>query len=41
AEVDDDQEAVKIKELIEIVPDEEEVAINVIPFTTKPPSIVD
>ncbi|GJS18613.1 hypothetical protein Tco_0894576 [Tanacetum coccineum] len=30
-EVDDDQEATKIKELMEIVPDEEEVAIDVIP----------
>ncbi|GJW26838.1 hypothetical protein Tco_0040649 [Tanacetum coccineum] len=41
AEVDDDQEAAKIKELIEIVPDEEEVAIDVIPLATKPPTIVD
>ncbi|GJT60863.1 hypothetical protein Tco_1004396 [Tanacetum coccineum] len=41
AEVDDDQEAAKIKELIEIVPDEEEVAIDAIPLATKPPTIVD
>ncbi|GKE52783.1 hypothetical protein Tco_1487939, partial [Tanacetum coccineum] len=41
AKVDDDQEAAKIKELMEIVPDEEEVAINAIPLTTKPPTIVD
>ncbi|GJX27137.1 hypothetical protein Tco_0233433 [Tanacetum coccineum] len=41
AEVDDDQEAAKIKELIEIVPDEEEVAINAIPLAVKSPSIVD
>ncbi|GJT59421.1 hypothetical protein Tco_1002954 [Tanacetum coccineum] len=41
AEVDDDQETSKIKELIEIVPDEEEVAIDAIPLTTKPPTIVD
>ncbi|GJZ07281.1 hypothetical protein Tco_0541074 [Tanacetum coccineum] len=40
-EVDDDQEATKIKELMEIVPDEEEVAIDVIPLATKPPTIVD
>ncbi|GJT82428.1 ribonuclease H-like domain-containing protein [Tanacetum coccineum] len=39
AEVDDDQEAVKIKELIEIVLDEEEVAIDAIPLATKSPSI--
>ncbi|GKE89373.1 hypothetical protein Tco_1566848, partial [Tanacetum coccineum] len=32
AEVDDDQEATKIKELMEIVPDEEEVAIDSIPL---------
>ncbi|GJY27590.1 hypothetical protein Tco_0403357 [Tanacetum coccineum] len=41
AKVDDDQEAAKIKELIEIVPDEEEVAIDAIPLATKPPTIVD
>ncbi|GJU82865.1 hypothetical protein Tco_1285230 [Tanacetum coccineum] len=29
----------KIKELMEIVPDEEEVAINAIPLATKPPTI--
>ncbi|GKE74442.1 hypothetical protein Tco_1536483 [Tanacetum coccineum] len=40
-EVDDDQEVAKIKELIEIVPDEEEVAIDAIPLATKPLSIVD
>ncbi|GKC65690.1 putative ribonuclease H-like domain-containing protein, partial [Tanacetum coccineum] len=41
AEVDDDQEATKIKELMEIVHDEDEVAINAIPLATKPPTIVD
>ncbi|GJZ19470.1 hypothetical protein Tco_0556060 [Tanacetum coccineum] len=41
AEVDDDQEAAKIKELMKIVPDEEEVAINAISLATKPPTIVD
>ncbi|GJX45891.1 hypothetical protein Tco_0262567, partial [Tanacetum coccineum] len=41
AEVDDDQEAAKIKELMKIVPDEEEVAIDAIPLATKPPTIVD
>ncbi|GJX50060.1 hypothetical protein Tco_0276905 [Tanacetum coccineum] len=39
--VDDDQEAAKIKELMKIVPDEEEVAIDAIPLATKPPTIVD
>ncbi|GKF92051.1 hypothetical protein Tco_0278770, partial [Tanacetum coccineum] len=41
SEVDDDQEAAKIKELMEIVLDEEEVAIDSIPLVTKPPTIVD
>ncbi|GJR05620.1 hypothetical protein Tco_0528604 [Tanacetum coccineum] len=40
-EVDNDQEAAKIKELMEIIPDKEEVAIDVIPLAVKPPSIVD
>ncbi|GKD91135.1 hypothetical protein Tco_1366642 [Tanacetum coccineum] len=41
AEVDDDQEAAKCKELMEIVPDEEEVAIDAIPLATKPLTIID
>ncbi|GKA29778.1 hypothetical protein Tco_0716023 [Tanacetum coccineum] len=41
AKVDDDQETTKIKELMKIVSDEEEVAIDAIPLATKPPSIVD
>ncbi|GKC17278.1 hypothetical protein Tco_1014060 [Tanacetum coccineum] len=41
AEVDDGQEATKIKELMKIIPDKEEVAIDVIPLATKPPTIVD
>ncbi|GJY57477.1 hypothetical protein Tco_0456592 [Tanacetum coccineum] len=40
-EVDDDQEAAKIKKLMEIVPDEEEVAIDAIPLATKPPTIIE
>ncbi|GJV19846.1 hypothetical protein Tco_1368866 [Tanacetum coccineum] len=40
AKVDDDQEAVKIKELMEIVPDKEEVAIDAIPLAVKPASII-
>ncbi|GJY85457.1 hypothetical protein Tco_0499483 [Tanacetum coccineum] len=39
--VDDDHEATKMKELMKIVPDEEEVAVDAIPLATKPPSIVD
>ncbi|GJX61708.1 putative ribonuclease H-like domain-containing protein [Tanacetum coccineum] len=41
AEVDDDQETTKIKELMEIVPDKEEVVIDAILLDVKPPSIVD
>ncbi|GJV08294.1 hypothetical protein Tco_1345950 [Tanacetum coccineum] len=39
--VDDDQEEARMKELINIVPDEEEVVIDAIPLATKPPCIVD
>ncbi|GJR68184.1 hypothetical protein Tco_0014249 [Tanacetum coccineum] len=39
--LDDDQEEVEMKKLIKVVPNEEEVAINVIPLATKPPRIVD
>ncbi|GKB75853.1 hypothetical protein Tco_0942748 [Tanacetum coccineum] len=38
---DDDQEAAKIKELIKIILDEEEVAVDAIPLATKPPRIID
>ncbi|GJZ77031.1 hypothetical protein Tco_0641703 [Tanacetum coccineum] len=41
ANMDDDQEAAKMKELMEIVLDEEEVSIDVVPLDMKPPSIVD
>ncbi|GJY22678.1 putative ribonuclease H-like domain-containing protein, partial [Tanacetum coccineum] len=37
--MDDDQEEAKMKKLINVVPDEEEVAIDAIPLATKPPSI--
>ncbi|GKC85117.1 reverse transcriptase domain-containing protein [Tanacetum coccineum] len=40
AEMDNDQEVTKIKELMEIIPDEEEVAIDAIPLAVKPPSIM-
>ncbi|GJZ73856.1 hypothetical protein Tco_0638002 [Tanacetum coccineum] len=39
AKVDDDQEEARMKELMNIVPDEEEVAINAMPLATKPPCI--
>ncbi|GJR53053.1 hypothetical protein Tco_1403574 [Tanacetum coccineum] len=39
--VDDDQEEAKMKELMKIFPNEEEVAVDAIPLATKPPSIVD
>ncbi|GJS68317.1 hypothetical protein Tco_0682882 [Tanacetum coccineum] len=39
--IDDDQEEAEMKNLIKVVPNKEEVAINVIPLATKPPSIVD
>ncbi|GKA05434.1 hypothetical protein Tco_0684554 [Tanacetum coccineum] len=41
AESNDDQEEAEMKKLMEIVPDEEEVAIDAIPLATKPPAIVD
>ncbi|GJW05109.1 hypothetical protein Tco_1563965 [Tanacetum coccineum] len=41
SKVDDDQEEARMKELLNIVSDEEEVAINAIPLATKPPCIVD
>ncbi|GJU74155.1 hypothetical protein Tco_1265560 [Tanacetum coccineum] len=39
--VHDDTKEAKLKDSMEIVFDEEEVAIDVIPLATKPPSIVD
>ncbi|GKD06067.1 hypothetical protein Tco_1181041 [Tanacetum coccineum] len=41
AKVDDDQEEARMKELMNIIPDEEEVAIDAIPLATKPPCIID
>ncbi|GKB03130.1 hypothetical protein Tco_0831219 [Tanacetum coccineum] len=38
--VDDDQEASKMKELMKIFPDEEELAVDAIPLRTKPPSFI-
>ncbi|GJT09774.1 hypothetical protein Tco_0856816 [Tanacetum coccineum] len=39
--IDDDQEEAKMKKHMEIVVDEEEIAVDVIPLATKPPIIVD
>ncbi|GJZ00512.1 hypothetical protein Tco_0517941 [Tanacetum coccineum] len=39
--IDGDQEEVEMKNLIEIVPGEEEVAVDAITLATKPPSIID
>ncbi|GJT52017.1 hypothetical protein Tco_0978174 [Tanacetum coccineum] len=39
--VDEDKETTELQMLIEVVLDKEEVAIDVIPLETKPPSIVD
>ncbi|GJV70358.1 hypothetical protein Tco_1490353 [Tanacetum coccineum] len=39
--VDKDKEIVELQSLIEVIPDEEEVAIDVVPLATKPPTIVD
>ncbi|GKB38439.1 hypothetical protein Tco_0883381 [Tanacetum coccineum] len=40
AEVDNDQEAVKIKELMKIITDKAKVTIDAIPLAVKPPSIM-
>ncbi|GJX94277.1 putative ribonuclease H-like domain-containing protein [Tanacetum coccineum] len=39
--VDDDKETVELKSLMEVIPDEEEVALDAIPLTVKSLSIVD
>ncbi|GJY17400.1 hypothetical protein Tco_1270667 [Tanacetum coccineum] len=39
--VEDDKETAKLKQLMEIILDEEEVAIDAIPLAVKPPKIVD
>ncbi|GJR67135.1 putative reverse transcriptase domain-containing protein [Tanacetum coccineum] len=40
AKVEDDKETTKLKQLMKIIPDEEEVAIDAIPLAVKSPSIV-
>ncbi|GJT28822.1 hypothetical protein Tco_0909097 [Tanacetum coccineum] len=39
--IDDDQEETEIKKHMEIVVDEEEIAVDAIPLATKPPIIID
>ncbi|GJY11554.1 putative ribonuclease H-like domain-containing protein [Tanacetum coccineum] len=39
--VDEDKETTELKSLMEVITDEEEVAVDAIPLATKPPSIVD
>ncbi|GKC69050.1 hypothetical protein Tco_1114933 [Tanacetum coccineum] len=39
--MDDDQERVELQSLMKVIPDEEEVAVDVIPLATKSPNIVD
>ncbi|GJY03922.1 hypothetical protein Tco_0369862 [Tanacetum coccineum] len=39
--VEDDKETTELKQLMKIILDEEEVAIDVIPLAVKSPSIVD
>ncbi|GJY94685.1 putative ribonuclease H-like domain-containing protein [Tanacetum coccineum] len=39
--VDDDQETAELQSLMEVIPNEEEIAVDAIPLATKPPTIVD
>ncbi|GKF29524.1 hypothetical protein Tco_0095866, partial [Tanacetum coccineum] len=39
--VDEGKETAELQRLIKVVPDKEELAIDVIPLATKPPSIID
>nr|GEX07427.1 hypothetical protein [Tanacetum cinerariifolium] len=39
--VEDDKETAELKQLMEIIPDEKEVAIDAIPLVVKSPRIVD
>ncbi|GJT79506.1 hypothetical protein Tco_1053848 [Tanacetum coccineum] len=38
--MDDDQERVELQSLMNVIPDEEEVAVDAIPLATKPPIIL-
>ncbi|GJU10909.1 putative ribonuclease H-like domain-containing protein [Tanacetum coccineum] len=39
--MEDDKETDELQSMMEVIPDEEEVAVDAIPLATKPPSIVD
>ncbi|GKA17724.1 hypothetical protein Tco_0697561 [Tanacetum coccineum] len=39
--VDKDKDTTELQSLMEVIPDKEEVAIDVVPLATKPPTIVD
>ncbi|GJR54506.1 hypothetical protein Tco_1405027 [Tanacetum coccineum] len=39
--VDEDKDTTELQSLMEVIPDEEEVAIDVVPLATKSPSIID
>nr|GEV88228.1 hypothetical protein [Tanacetum cinerariifolium] len=39
--IDDDKETTELKQLVKIIPNEEELTIDAIPLAVKPPSIVD
>ncbi|GJT64711.1 putative ribonuclease H-like domain-containing protein [Tanacetum coccineum] len=39
--VDEDKDTAELQSLMKVIPDEEEVAIDVVPLATKPPTIVD
>ncbi|GJY56117.1 hypothetical protein Tco_0455232 [Tanacetum coccineum] len=39
--MEDDKETAELQSMMEVIPDEEEVAVDAIPLATKPQSIVD
>ncbi|GJY16837.1 hypothetical protein Tco_0387259 [Tanacetum coccineum] len=39
--VDEDKDTAELQSLMDVIPDEEEVAIDAVPLATKPPTIVD
>ncbi|GKE58163.1 hypothetical protein Tco_1497348, partial [Tanacetum coccineum] len=39
--VDEDKDTAELQSIMEVIPDEEEVEIDVVPLATKPPTIVD
>ncbi|GKC20829.1 hypothetical protein Tco_1022979 [Tanacetum coccineum] len=41
SKVDEDKDTTELQSLMEVIPDEEEVAIDDVPLATKPPTIVD